>query len=405
LPGKEADNADRRARFRWAACQIEALCVCYDQQKLRDALGDLPETLDKTYDRILATLPRGNLKEATTILRLLAWSERPLRLEEMVDAIAVRLDKSPSFDASNRMPEPRDLLRICSSLVVLVRRPLHEDDDYESDNTTDDQAGKNEVAELRLAHYSVKEYLVSRLVAQPLEKQSSDKANSAYHRTIQQFKGQLAETTATASIAQTCLAYLSDLDHSLSPIELQKGYPFSRYCARYWMGYARLAHGTSEELQIQILAFFDDRMMSTRFTCYSLFNPDRPRDRRITQTQEIIRAPLYCACLGGLTKVVETLLDQGADINAQGGDYGNALQAASSRGYDAIVQMLLDKGADANAKGGLYGNALQAASHEGYDKRFRTSQGVYLYGGDHRGQKTGLGYADRFRARDVLLSC
>ena len=55
------------------------------------------------------------------------------------------------------------------------------------------------------------------------------------------------------------------------------------------------------------------------------------------------------------------LLDRGADVNAQGGRYGNALQAASRGGQDHVVQMLLDRDADINAQGGDYGNALQAA--------------------------------------------
>ncbi|MCJ1470198.1 hypothetical protein MMC07_008843, partial [Pseudocyphellaria aurata] len=63
--------------------------------------------------------------------------------------------------------------------------------------------------------------------------------------------------------------------------------------------------------------------------------------------------------------IVGLLLDKGADVNAQGGYYGNALQAASWRGHQQIVELLLDKGADANLQGGKYGNALQAASEKG----------------------------------------
>jgi ankyrin repeat protein len=51
-------------------------------------------------------------------------------------------------------------------------------------------------------------------------------------------------------------------------------------------------------------------------------------------------------------------LDKGADINAQGGLYGNALQAALARGYQEIARQLLDRGADVNAQGGKYGNLL-----------------------------------------------
>jgi hypothetical protein len=40
-------------------------------------------------------------------------------------------------------------------------------------------------------------------------------------------------------------------------------------------------------------------------------------------------------------------------VNAQGGLFGNALQVASSGGYEAVVKMLLDKGAEVNAQGRL----------------------------------------------------
>jgi ankyrin repeat protein len=48
---------------------------------------------------------------------------------------------------------------------------------------------------------------------------------------------------------------------------------------------------------------------------------------------------------------VTLLLEKGADVNAQGGDYGNALYAASNRGHDSVVTLLLEKGADVNAQG------------------------------------------------------
>jgi hypothetical protein len=49
---------------------------------------------------------------------------------------------------------------------------------------------------------------------------------------------------------------------------------------------------------------------------------------------------------------------------AQGGDYGSALYAASVRGHEKVV----GAGADVNAQGGDYGNALYAASVEGHEK-------------------------------------
>jgi ankyrin repeat protein len=78
---------------------------------------------------------------------------------------------------------------------------------------------------------------------------------------------------------------------------------------------------------------------------------------------------LQAASARGHNKVVELLLSKGADVNAQEGYYGNALKAASSGGHDKVVELLLSKGADVNAQGGYYGNALQAASEEATETR------------------------------------
>jgi hypothetical protein len=42
--------------------------------------------------------------------------------------------------------------------------------------------------------------------------------------------------------------------------------------------------------------------------------------------------------------VVRLLLEAKADVNAQGGEYGNALQAASFWGHEKVVRQLLFAG-------------------------------------------------------------
>ncbi|KAJ4330292.1 hypothetical protein N0V87_010137 [Didymella glomerata] len=75
---------------------------------------------------------------------------------------------------------------------------------------------------------------------------------------------------------------------------------------------------------------------------------------------------LQAASAGGHEQVVKMLLNKGADVNAQGGDSSNALYAASFRGHKQVVKMLLNKDAEVNAQGGHFGNALQAASAGGH---------------------------------------
>jgi hypothetical protein len=60
------------------------------------------------------------------------------------------------------------------------------------------------------------------------------------------------------------------------------------------------------------------------------------------------------------------LLEKGAKVNALGGFFENALQAAVVAGTwdsEAIVLTLLERGADMNVQGGYYGCALDAATY------------------------------------------
>ncbi|OGE53750.1 hypothetical protein PENARI_c007G07930 [Penicillium arizonense] len=92
---------------------------------------------------------------------------------------------------------------------------------------------------------------------------------------------------------------------------------------------------------------------------------------------------LQAACSKGHDNTVQILLECGADVNAQGGLYRNALQAACSEGHDNTVQLLLECGANVNAQGGLYGSALQAACSEGH---YNTVQLLLEHGADVNSQ-------------------
>jgi ankyrin repeat protein len=106
------------------------------------------------------------------------------------------------------------------------------------------------------------------------------------------------------------------------------------------------------------------------------------------------RIPI-AVCLGGARKNIQqiwnddinVLLAKDADVNAQGGDYGNALQAACSEGHLEVAKVLLAKDADVNAQGGKYGNALQAACYGGHlevvTKLLNKGADVNARGGEH----------------------
>ncbi|KAI4086592.1 MAG: hypothetical protein L6R37_008403 [Teloschistes peruensis] len=158
---------------------------------------------------------------------------------------------------------------------------------------------------VRLAHFSVKEYLISERILQ----------GDARRYNIQ-------EINANISIYNDCLAYLLDVkefDCSSfgSPVEI----PLAEYAAEYWTKHAQIAErytGFNPNLTRELLKKENGLLNWIR-----LYDPDEP-------------------WRGADPKM---LLDKGADVNAQGGRYRNALQAASAEGHGQVVQMLLDKGA------------------------------------------------------------
>ena len=42
---------------------------------------------------------------------------------------------------------------------------------------------------------------------------------------------------------------------------------------------------------------------------------------------------------------MKLLIEHGADVNARGGEYGNALQIASYKGHEEIAKLLMENGA------------------------------------------------------------
>ncbi|THC87835.1 hypothetical protein EYZ11_012722 [Aspergillus tanneri] len=83
-------------------------------------------------------------------------------------------------------------------------------------------------------------------------------------------------------------------------------------------------------------------------------------------SEETARVLMSMPVSGSHKEVVQLPLEKGADINERDREYdGNALPAASSQGNKEVVQPPLEKGAGVNTQGGLFGNALHATSSKG----------------------------------------
>ncbi|KAJ5514956.1 NACHT nucleoside triphosphatase [Penicillium fimorum] len=309
---KVGDGAD--GMFRWAFCQLDRLAQCPHEEAMEEALESLPRDLDKTYERMLENIPTGLKSDAIRLLQFLVHSKRPLTLAEVKDIIATKIENdSRGFYIKRRLFCESDILAYCPSLVTVV--PANE-------------------KELHLAHFSVKEYLLGH----------------------DQFK----VTAASISITRTCLTYLTDINGSER--EIKRNFPMARYAAEVWACHAALAQVYEEVIRMTV-SFLEEETTFQRWA--HLYQADRSWDNSPGAPRG---SRLYYACLHGLNEPARDLIDKGADVNAQGGYYDNALQGASQGGHQEIVKLLLDKGADVNAQGGEYGNALQGASQGGHQE-------------------------------------
>jgi ankyrin repeat protein len=79
-------------------------------------------------------------------------------------------------------------------------------------------------------------------------------------------------------------------------------------------------------------------------------------------------AALFTAILKGRIAVVQSLLNQGVNVNVRTVSGKTPLMAAAYKGYSDIVQMLLDNGADVTSKDGRSDTAEKIAERGGYTR-------------------------------------
>lgn len=325
---------------------MDELATCFSRPQLKARLESLPKTLDGMYASMLGRIPEEHEAEACTILHWLTYAARPLRTEEVAEVLCVDIDDDPRFDPERRFPEPRDILEICPSLVIAVETDIHDQDE--------DDAVSGE--RIQLAHYSVKEFLVSESIQKLAPNYSLKKAEG------------------DVSMAESCLAYLLSLDkpNSITPNTLGE-FPLAAYAAKHWTDHARPVEGAGRILELAVELFDGDNPAYSNWI--SIYNPDKPWQSssmaiksRAEGNEEAAPPPFYIASLCGLLEVTRTLLESGANGVEAVGECGNALQAASHGGYEEVVRLLIEEaGAAVNELGGMYGTALEAAAFSGHE--------------------------------------
>ena len=294
---------------------------------MRKKLTSLPKDLEGTYARILTEIHEDYREDALTALKWLTFSERPLMLNELVAALLLAPGKQPAYNPEYRLSDPYDIMQILPGLVSI------------STNT------KSGGEEIRLAHFSVKEYLMStRIRCEPASYFGTD------------------TVTANQFLTEACLAYIlhaataTECTDSGEDLQL---FPLLHYACHYWyvhmkeiMDEGRLLSDSRASTHLLSMQLFQSDSAMERWLM--VHRPDTSKRKLFTNhvhSKEPLSALYYAACLG-FRDVVRGLIDneqphnRARIVNALGGYYGRPLCAAAGLGHTDICRILIQHGAD-----------------------------------------------------------
>ena len=378
---------------------------------MREALLNLPETLDETYERTLTGVEKRSRKDALVLLRWLAYARSPPSLGELVEARIIDPAEDGSVDVDDR-GGIEDALEILSGLAIVEtasrngaedtktsKRPLSDRDGIDCKIESFQHFDKD--SKVKLAHFSLKDYLVSDRIV------NGEAAEYA-----------LDEGHAHAFLGQSCFKYILHCYHNSTFLHPHNDvdYPLCKYAMRFGISHQRRAEELFDnqhdagQLQIQVLnnniAIVKKLWPSMAFG--KLVRSPDSSDRSILWRQDVpplhlasllalsksagillatnpefdidqgavvslllmpgrSQSALHCAVYSNSVATVDLLLDKGANVEAgANSENGTPLYLASSLGNLPIVERLISWRANVNAKGGPCGQPLQAACGWGH---------------------------------------
>jgi ankyrin repeat protein len=326
--------------FMWVVLVVQMLNQAFDRGKVRameNKLDELPSDLDMVFSTLLNE-DNSDRQETILMLQWVLFARRPLKPEELYFAVlsGTATEELGAWDQSRESEETiRRYITSTSKGLVEIRR---------GDTTT-----------VQFIHESVNDFLVRHNRLRTLDPSLELHPVGSSHE----------------SLANCCLSYI--MMGELEPIEvsnenrlnttkdMDKKYPFLEYASTSLLDHVEKSQKEPIVHRVLLRRLENSPNEFQRFRAFhDVFFPFHARDR-----YGIDAELLYVVSFHGHYELVQQLLECKIDVNANGGFYGSALQAATTSGDEAVVQLLLEHGAKINTCGGKYGSALHAAAYLG----------------------------------------
>ena len=342
----------RPTRFRWVYCQLEALRHCIPSS-VRHILGELPESLDETYERVLREINKANREHAHRLLQCLTVASRPLRVAELAEVLAVDFSTASGGEASKlktdwRWEDQEDaILSTCSSLIALV------DGDEDASRVVRPSHSHSSRA-VQFSHFSVKKFLTSPRLS------TSTADVSRFHIFL---------APAHTIMAWACLGTLLQLDDTSDKGGVEGKLPVARYAAEHWVTHAQFEEVSPHVREGMKILFDPDKpYFSAWIRIYDFdIKPSTTSTFRLFSVRVSDATPLYYAALCGFHGIVEHLINKCSQgVNNIGGRYVSPLVAALEMGHFEVAELLCRHGAHVDVRGYWKCTPLWNASRKGH---------------------------------------
>ncbi|OHE91467.1 ankyrin repeat protein, partial [Colletotrichum orchidophilum] len=300
--------------FRWAKLCMDRLSSLRTGRDVRRALVDIPSTLNGFYAGILTRVPQQDRTIARKALAWLCFSLRPLRLDELAEAVVLE-DEDVDIDDDSRLTDHSIILEICQDLA-------HASDHF-----------------VTLAHDSIRTFLQSEWIRSSAASEYALDAAACHQR-----------------IMHKCLTYLKLEPFMSGPVDKIRhvdarfaAYPLLDYATNMWPIHSErfpLSDG-DEKL---ILDFFDTKKLlhGGPFEAWVQFLLHSADLDVIRDTE-----PLYYAASFDMTSILQLILrpEYKVDLDKRGGRFSSPpLFVAIWRGNIEAAKLLVRAGADSDMR-------------------------------------------------------
>jgi ankyrin repeat protein len=347
---------------------------------VRKALQSLPSGLDLTYSRMLQSIDASVQSQVIASLKWLACSMYPLRIGLLAQIFVLPSTPDDGFEKSSPLFSPMDVLKYFPGLIVL-----------EEARFQDPRTKSKEDLFVRLAHFSIKEYLTSDRISQ------SRASSFAFY-----------DSEAHMHIGRWCLAYHLQINSMTGISDLyQHDNKYAKrlieYASLYWAEHLEKIPYTSWPIEISQNAILSlsigSQSLLTMVTDYlkylSPFNVAVYKYQKAMQIhKDLIQRPHCYTAMRGIRQLTERLISRGFGVNKyltqgdldeglryatknrrksvaklfldNGAQIHDCLKKAAEQGDAAIVGLLLDHGSETNPLATKLESALQAALWNGH---------------------------------------